>query len=407
MPLSHRVLLFDDPGRADFFPLSVTRPIAELTLGIDRIADSWSRLLDAEVRPHVPEELGGLWAHPAQSGDWFINSCWLPDPDTLQTLESLQPGMACRDEHGRLIAARCAGHHVASFQPWAEEWATTITRDRPTQWLNRLWDLTAHNAAWICRDYEQLTAHRRTAAIHDSNRVIGGQGVFLEKDAVVVASVLDDREGPIYLGERSEVMPGCLIRGPFSLGAGSVLKMGAKIYGGTSVGPGCRVGGEVSQSILQAYSNKGHDGFLGHSVIGSWCNLGADTNNSNLKNDYGPVKVFNHRLGQLEDSGTQFCGLFMGDHSKCGINTMFNTGTVVGVSANIFGSGFPPKFVPSFAWGGGSEWSTYRFDKAAETMRRVMARRQKELTPDALAVLEAHFHSSAAGRYWESPLDRK
>jgi UDP-N-acetylglucosamine diphosphorylase/glucosamine-1-phosphate N-acetyltransferase len=233
--------------------------------------------------------------------------------------------------------------------------------------------------------------------------VLGEHPVFLEPDAVLLASVLDAREGPLYFGAGSEVMPGCLIRGPFALGDHAVLKMGAKLYGGTTIGPGCRAGGEISQSLLFANSNKGHDGFLGHSVLGEWCNLGADTNTSNLKNDYGPVKLYNAASGQLENTGRQFCGLFMGDHSKSGINTMFNTGTVVGVCANIFGGGFPPKFIPSFAWGGAAGWSSYRPEKALETARRVMARRKLSLLPEQEATLLRVFETTLADRAWESP----
>jgi UDP-N-acetylglucosamine diphosphorylase/glucosamine-1-phosphate N-acetyltransferase len=198
--------------------------------------------------------------------------------------------------------------------------------------------------------------------------------------------------GPVYLGKDSEIMEGSVIRGPFALCEAAVVKMGAKIYGPTTIGPFCKVGGEINNSVLQANSNKSHDGFLGNSVLGEWCNLGADTNNSNLKNNYGEVKIWNYASRDFVGTGRQFCGLIMGDHSKCGINTMFNTGTVVGVSANIFGPGFPPTFVPSFSWGGAGGFSDYKLSKALETASRVMERRELELTREDLVILEHVFH---------------
>jgi UDP-N-acetylglucosamine diphosphorylase/glucosamine-1-phosphate N-acetyltransferase len=196
----------------------------------------------------------------------------------------------------------------------------------------------------------------------------------------VEACTLNTRNGPIYIGKDAEVMEGCLIRGPFALGDRAQLKMGAKIYGPTVIGPECRVGGEVNNSVITGFSNKAHDGFLGNSVLGEWCNLGADTNNSNLKNTYGNVQVWSYAEGRQVDTGAQFCGLFMGDHAKSGINTMFNTGTVVGPCANVFGGGFPPKHIPGFAWGGADGFDVYDIERAIATARRVMDRRHIPLS---------------------------
>jgi UDP-N-acetylglucosamine diphosphorylase/glucosamine-1-phosphate N-acetyltransferase len=243
-------------------------------------------------------------------------------------------------------------------------------------------------------DFVLLTDVRRSSSIIGFNTVIGDQSLlFVEEGATVEASVINTKGGPVYIGRGAEVMEGCLIRGPFALGEGAQLKMGAKIYGATSVGPECRVGGEVNNSVIMGYSNKAHDGFLGNSVLGEWCNLGADTNNSNLKNTYGEVKAWSYADNAMTGTGLQFCGLIMGDHSKSGINTMFNTGTVVGVCANVFDGGFPPKHIPSFSWGG-RDATAYDFTKAVDTARRVMERRHVTLTPIEEAILR-HVHDRA------------
>ncbi|MFB1003571.1 MAG: glucose-1-phosphate thymidylyltransferase, partial [Bacteroidia bacterium] len=240
----------------------------------------------------------------------------------------------------------------------------------------------------------------------DSNTLIG-DNIFIEEGATVEAATLNSKNGPIYIGKNAEIMEGATVRGPLALCEGSVIKMGAKIYGDTTIGPYSKVGGEVSNTVFYANSNKGHDGFLGNSVIGEWCNLGADTNCSNLKNNYAQVKLWNYSKKRFLHSGLQFCGLIMGDHSKCGINTMFNTGTVVGVSANIFGASFPRNFIPSFTWGGASGFATYTVPKALETARIVMLRRNKELNNTEKEILNTVFEDSIEHRFWENkPLNK-
>ena len=219
-----------------------------------------------------------------------------------------------------------------------------------------------------------LTKRRKSKSLNETNTLVG-DNIFVEKGAKVSCSILNAENGPIYIGKNAEVMEGSIIRGPFAMCENSVLKMGAKIYGATTLGPYCKVGGEVNNSMFFGYSSKAHDGFLGNSVIGEWCNLGADTNNSNLKNNYAEVKLWNYEMERFKKTGLQFCGLIMGDHSKCGINTMFNTGTVVGVSANIFGSGFPRNFIPSFSWGGAIGFSIHNKNKFFETAKKVFKRR--------------------------------
>jgi len=456
MPIPHRVLLIDDSARDALLPLAYTRPIAHFRLGIDTLLDKWARsfrgsadrqplrqtdgqpegLSDGptdgptesppdrqlttpapDILAHVPGPALPEWRQSPRAGDLLVLSRLLPDPALTLALLQLEPGQALVHE-GQWLGLRLAAAldpdalppkaGDTALDPAQRAFADRMTA-RPLPYpqsitlLQNLWDLVEFNPTWLARDFAALTAGRHSQPLEPSVTVLGAHPVFLEPDAVLLANVLDAREGPLYFGAGSEVMPGCLIRGPFALGDHAVLKMGAKIYGGTTIGPGCRAGGEISQSLLFANSNKGHDGFLGHSVLGEWCNLGADTNTSNLKNDYGPVKLYNAASGQLENTGRQFCGLFMGDHSKSGINTMFNTGTVVGVSANVFGGGFPPKFVPSFSWGGGHAWSSYRPEKALETARRVMARRKLSLLPEQEATLLRVFEATHTDRAWESP----
>jgi UDP-N-acetylglucosamine diphosphorylase/glucosamine-1-phosphate N-acetyltransferase len=260
--------------------------------------------------------------------------------------------------------------------------------------INFPWDLFRYNEKALLADYKLLTSKRRSALLSKTNQVVNKSNIFIEKGAKVEFSVLNGSKGPIYIGKDAEIMEGCLIRGPFALCDHAILKMGAKIYGPTSIGPNSKVGGEINNSIFQANANKAHDGFLGNSVIGEWCNIGADSNNSNLKNNYAEVKMWNFTSEKFIPTGLQFCGLVMGDHSKCGINTMFNTGTVIGVSANIFGSGYPRNFIPSFSWGGPQGISVYPLEKAFETADKVFQRRGISFTAMEKKILEHIFIST-------------
>jgi UDP-N-acetylglucosamine diphosphorylase/glucosamine-1-phosphate N-acetyltransferase len=264
--------------------------------------------------------------------------------------------------------------------------------------IERNWDLFSLNHAAIKADFELLTAGRESQPVPKGVTVIGDGDVFLEEGASVLPGMLNTTEGPIYLGRNSQVMEACAIRGPFALCEGAIVKMGAKIYTGTTIGPYSKVGGEVNNSILMGYSNKGHDGFLGNSVLGEWCNLGADTNTSNMKNNYTEIRLWDYADGRFSPTGLQFCGLMMGDHSKTGINTMLNTGTVIGVSCNVFGSGYPRNFIPSFSWGSGSGMSVYKTAKAFETAEAMMKRRGVEFDEADKAILEYVFEASSSLR---------
>jgi UDP-N-acetylglucosamine diphosphorylase/glucosamine-1-phosphate N-acetyltransferase len=247
----------------------------------------------------------------------------------------------------------------------------------------------------IRRDFATLTEGRTSQPLSATNTLIGdSQDLFIEEGAEIEAAVLNVKTGPIYIGKNAKVLEGAMLRGPISLGEDSILKMGAKVYGPTSFGPQCKAGGEINNVSFQGNSNKGHDGFLGNAAIGQWCNIGADTNASNLKNDYSEIKVWSYPEGRFAKTGLTFHGLVMGDHSKAGINTMFNTGTVIGVSANVFGEGFPRNFIPSFSWGGSNGFQTYRTDKATATAERVMARRDRKLSDADRAMLQAVFEET-------------
>lgn len=257
--------------------------------------------------------------------------------------------------------------------------------------LYSLWQLFKWNGEEIKKDIDLVRT--LTYEISDTNTIIGSQPIIVGENSRIEACILNVEDGPIYIGKNAHIMEGSILKGPLAICDDSTIKMGAKLYSNSTIGPNCKVGGEVNNSIFYAYSNKGHDGFLGNSIIGEWCNIGADSNNSNLKNNYANVKLWNYGKESFIDTGEQFCGLMMGDHSKCGINTMFNTGTVAGVSCNIFGSGFPRNFIPSFSWGGSNGFKTYNFNKALESAQLMMERRGKSLSEADIEILKDSFEN--------------
>ncbi|MFM7813305.1 MAG: putative sugar nucleotidyl transferase, partial [Flavobacteriales bacterium] len=320
-----------------------------------------------------------------EQADFRINARVLPNVAWMRALRELNRGQ--RWVKGDVLLAEFADDTNVTDVEYPGE--LTI--------LSGVTDLFTHNAQALKQDFEWMTSGRTGAQLHPSVTVIGpSDQLFLEEGAQVYGSIFNTMEGPIYIGHDAEIMEGSMVRGPFALCDHATLKMGAKVYGGTTIGPHCKVGGEVSNSVFTGYSNKAHDGFVGNSVIGEWCNLGADTNTSNLKNNYSEVRIWNAARADYVGTGLTFCGLLMGDHSKCGINTMFNTGTVVGVCANVYGGGFPAKFIPSFSWGGSDGVVLYDLNKAMETIRKVMARRSMELSADMTRML-SELHSESAG----------
>lgn len=370
-------------------PLTLTKPIAHLRIGISTILEKWNGFSNQEVQvktcaPFLSDF--DTWRATEKETYIFINSSLIPTQDLCKKLQSLKNGQSLY-QGGKLLAS-CTTIGDGGFEEEIQYAEKLIQVERP-------WDIFSLNAEVLAQDFETISKNRRSESLSDSNKLIGPKDqLFIEEGAKVEGAILNTSSGPIYIGSNAEIMEGSVVRGGLALCHNAVLKLSTKIYGATTIGPYCKVGGEVNNSVLQGYSNKGHDGFLGNSVIGEWCNLGADTNTSNLKNNYGEVQVYNYQAEDYIKSGLQFLGLIMGDHSKCGINTMFNTGTVVGVFANIFGSGFPPKYIPSFSWGGSEGFSCYRLDKALEVAKIVMNRRNVSLSKKDESILN-YIHESS------------
>lgn len=364
-------VLFDETlTRKNLLPLTFTRPVALLRIGILTIKEKWERHLNTTVSFLTQDYLSEKFPLSEQPASFFVNGKLVPDEELLAAVKKLTARQALY-KGSDLLAWYGTSKDLADITSFEKtEHSAEVFK------IDHLWDLFQKNGAALPADFNLLTKNRQSAPLSNSVTVIGDRSlVFLEEGAKIEACILNTSAGPVYLGKDAEVMEGSIVRGPFALGEHSTLKMGAKVYGPTTIGPHCKVGGEVSNSVILGYSNKAHDGFLGNSVIGEWCNLGADTNNSNLKNNYGNVKLFNYAQNKQIDTGLQFCGLIMGDYSKSGINTMFNTGTVVGVAANIYGGGFPVTHIPSFSWGGSDGFETYKLEKLVETAVKVFERR--------------------------------
>ena len=372
------LILFDDQYSDNLLPFTFTRPVADLRIGIITIREKWERLTGLTTGTVTRSYLQKKYPFGNNTNCLFINAALLPDERLVQWVNKLKPGQQLI-EGDRLIMARFNEWKDSSIQQMQPlDNLETILYDGNLSFISNSWDLFLKNDQALRDDFLLLTKGKNSVKVSSTNQTIQPGQIFIEEGAKVEYSILNASTGPIYISAGAEVMEGCMIRGPFSLGEKAQLKMGARIYGATTIGPGAKVGGEISNSVIWGNSNKAHDGFLGNSVIGEWCNLGADTNNSNLKNNYGEVKVWNYIANDFINTRLQFCGLFMGDHSKCGINTMFNTGTTTGVFANIFGAGFPDKYIPSFYWGGAGGAETFLLDKALELAAAVYARRNKQ-----------------------------
>lgn len=369
------VILFDS-NRSNFYPLSYTRPISEFRIGILTIKEKWTHYYK-NISTKTEDYLVSKYPIRKQKENLWIDASVLPSKELKTELDSLRNGEVL-ESNGKIIAFKNVNYSFKNLN----KINTSILVDS----IENIWDIFSDNGREIEADFKLLTKARKSQKISNTNTVIG-KHIFVEKGAKISCSILNAENGPIYIGRNTEIMEGAIIRGPFAMGENAVLKMGAKIYGPTTLGPHCKAGGEVNNSVFFGYSSKAHDGFLGNSVIGEWCNLGADTNNSNLKNNYADVKLWNYEMERFKKTGLQFCGLIMGDHSKCGINTMFNTGTVIGVSANIFGSGFPRNFVPSFSWGGASGFQVYKLPKVFEVASKVFERRKLDFDENEQNIL--------------------
>ncbi|WP_417619992.1 putative sugar nucleotidyl transferase [Oceanihabitans sediminis] len=382
-------ILFDGPSRNQLLPFTYTRPVADIRVGILTIREKWEKHLGSTTTTITEDYLSEKYPMVEMDENILINASFLPDYDLVERIKGLEENQAI-----------FSGEDViAFFTKEAQEdidlnTYEAIEYNEELLKIENTWDIFSKNGDAIQEDFELLTHGRKSQPIPSSNNIIAPENIFIEEGAKLEFVTLNASSGPIYIGAGAEIMEGSIVRGPLALCDHATLKLGAKIYGPTTVGPHSKVGGEVSNSVIFGYSNKGHDGFLGNSVLGEWCNLGADTNNSNLKNNYAEVRLWSYETESFARTGLQFCGLMMGDHSKCGINTMFNTGTVVGVSANIFGSGFPRNFVPSFSWGGSSGFTTYLTKKAFEVAGVVMSRRNIEFTDQDAAILNHVFEET-------------
>ncbi len=391
-------ILFDDERREHLLPLTYTRPVSMIRVGILTIKEKWDLALNTSCFHLTVDYLQKKFLLPAEEGNCLlINGGILPTQELVNAIKELKPNQALISS-GNLIATITTKVPYNNFSLQIESYTDVVTFSGQVIEIIHPWDIFSLNGTALQTDYDTITKGRKSQPISPTNSVLNPENIFIEEGASVECATLNAKNGPIYIGKDAEVMEGSLIRGPFALCEHSTLKLGAKIYGPTTIGPHCKVGGELNNSVIFGYTNKAHDGFLGNSVIGEWCNLGADTNNSNLKNNYAEVKLWCYAKKSFVNTGLQFCGLIMGDHSKCGINTMFNTGTVVGVSANIFGDGFPRNFIPSFSWGGAHGFSIYKIDKALETAQKVMDRRSIELDNTEKEILTKIFELSEAYR---------
>lgn len=382
-------ILFDGTARNNLLPFTYTRPVADIRIGILSIREKWEKLLNTKTSTLTKSYLQEKYPLIQASDNILINASFLPTQALIEIVKALKDNQAVYYQ-GEVLAVHTSERQEEITQ---QQYDKVIFTDELLQ-IKNTWDIFSLNDKALKLDYTLITEGRKSAPIPNGVHVKNPENIFIEDSAEVNFCYLNAENGPIYIGENTKILEGAMIRGSFALCKGSVVKMGAKIYGATTVGTRCAVGGEIKNVVFFNNSNKGHDGYLGNSVIGEWCNLGADTNNSNLKNNYAEVRLWSYETKGFAKTGLQFCGLMMGDHSKCGINTMFNTGTVIGVSANIFGDGFPRNFIPSFSWGGAAGFSTYQMKKVKEVAKVVMKRRNLDFDAVEERILEQVFELS-------------
>mgnify|MGYP000288723802 CR=1 FL=1 len=379
-------ILFDVPSRNNLLPFTYTRPMADLRIGILTIREKWELHLGYTTTTLTEDYLSEKYPMVELEENIMINASYLPNYEIVEMIKGLEKNQAIFKEDNIIAFFTNEAQDDIDFSTYeALEYNDDIIK------IENTWDIFSKNGDAIQEDFNFLTKDKKSKPIPSSNNVIASENIFLEEGAKLEFTTLNASSGPIYIGKDAEIMEGSIVRGPLALCDHATVKLSAKIYGPTTIGPFSKVGGEVNNSVLFAYSNKGHDGFLGNSVIGEWCNLGADTNNSNLKNNYAEVRLWDYQTESFAKTGLQFCGLMMGDHSKSANNTMFNTGTVIGVSSNIYGSNFPRNFIPSFSWGGAAGFSTYQINKAKETAKLVLNRKNELFDEKEQRILEHVF----------------
>lgn len=377
--------LFDHPKvRAQLKPFTFTRPVAEIRVGILKISEKWEQF-GFNYGFHTEDYLSEKFMAIKQGVS--VNGCLIPNTEVAEVIKSLKPNQGLW-KNELFLAGNENGEE--------------IELEVEVQLIENSWDIFSKNRDQIIADYDLITEGRTSQPIEDPHTVVyGKENLFIEEGANIKAAIIDATSGPVYIGKNATIHPGTIVKGAFALCEGSHINMGAKMRGDSTIGPFCKVGGEVSNSVIFGYSSKGHEGFLGNSIIGEWCNIGADSNSSNLKNNYAEVKLWDYESGRFKNTGLQFCGLMMADHAKCGINTMFNTGTVVGVGANVFGSGFPRNFIPSFSWGGSAGMTTFQQRKFDEVAKAVMVRRNKEYTEQEQGIIKHVFEDTSEYRIWD------
>ena len=379
-------ILFDGTVRTSLLPLTYTRPVADLRIGILTIREKWEELLGYTTTTLTEEYLEEKYPMVEMERNVMINASFLPTKELVDIIQDLKENQAVFKNEEVIAFFTTDSQDQINFEEYEQ-----IEFDSEVLQIKNTWDLFSLNEKALKSDFDLITEGRKSQPIPEGVQYINKENIFIEEGAEILFSVLNASKGPIYIGKSTLIMEGSLIRGPFAMLEHAVVKMGAKVYGATTIGPKCKIGGEVNNSILFGNSSKGHEGYLGNSVLGEWCNLGADTNNSNLKNDYGQVRTWNYETESFAKTGLQFCGLIMGDHSKSAINSMFNTGTVVGVSSNIYGSNFPRNFIPSFSWGGAAGFTTYQLNKAKGTANLVMKRKNEVFDAVEERILEHVF----------------
>ncbi len=382
-------ILFDGDVRQSLLPFTYTKPVADIRIGILTIREKWEKHLGLTTTTVTEEYLEEKYPMVELEENILINASFCPSENLIEKIKNLSKNEAIFKGEDVIAFFTTDSQEEVNFDDY-----TQIEFEEELIQIKNTWDIFSLNDQAIQQDFNLITEGRTSEPIPKGVQCINIENIFLEEGAKLTFATLNATNGPIYIGKNAEIMEGCVVRGALAMCENSVLKLGAKIYGATTLGPYCKVGGEVNNAVLMGYSSKGHDGFLGNSVLGEWCNLGADTNNSNLKNNYAEVKLWDYETGRFAKTGLQFCGLMMGDHSKCGINTMFNTGTVVGVSANIYGSGFPRNFVPSFSWGGASGFTEYKTNKVYEVAEVVMQRRNMVFDAVEQRILEHVFEET-------------
>ena len=383
-------ILFDNPNRNNLLPLTFTRPVADLRVGILTIREKWEKYFGFACHHKTSGYLSEKYSHSPQEENCLLNGSVLPSHDLIKRIKRLENGQSL--VRGNILLAiklnrkECEEFNFLNFSK-----ENVFEFEKDVVKINFVYDIFLNNDKAIDSDFELITRNRKSHLLSKTNNLIAPENIFVEEGVKAEFSTLNASTGKIYLGKKSEIMEGSVVRGSLALCEGSTLKLGTRIYGATTIGPFSKVGGEINNSVIFGYSNKAHDGFLGNAVLGEWCNLGAGTSNSNLKNNYAEIKLWSYPESKFVKTGLRFCGLIMGDHTKCGINTMFNTGTVVGVCSNIYGSGFPRNFIPSFSWGGAEGFTTYALEKVLEVAKEVMERRNIKLEETEIRILTEIF----------------